>query len=148
MKQAKLIISTVVVLMAAMPGANAVVCMKEEHMAPDSCLSHSPTSSTSGSMTWTVSECTGGSGITSVGGEMRCSDTNDGKSQYEPGNPGIATSGSYCWCRLTSPAASASVFRHYYGSLGNCARGCASVCAESAHIDPFFRSALFDTIGQ
>ena len=36
-----------------------------------------------------------------VRGEARCSDTNNGKSYGQVGNPGNSTTGQYCWCRAT-----------------------------------------------
>jgi hypothetical protein len=122
-------------------GSKGVVCMKWE--SPTSCSSSSPTSGNY-ETTWTVSGCTGGSGVTSFGGEIRCSETNG--TYATQGNPS-STSGTYCWCRLTSPAASAWVFQNVYGSADSCSRFCAHNCAADAQDYSDFRSARFSALG-
>jgi hypothetical protein len=152
MKQTKLIISTVAVLMAAIHSANAAVCMAN-NTAPTSCTgyteAHAASTGDTVPMTgsWAVWGCSGGSGIKRFAGISYCSSTNDGKSQNQQGDPGN-TKGKYCWCMLTNPAASAWVFQNAHDSAGNCSQYCANYCASYARILSVFRSALFNAIGQ
>ena len=70
------------------------------------------------------------------------------------GNPTIG-SGQYCWCKATGYKANGSsevkgplsalswVFDYDYGSVANCARGCAGACTNSAGNRSAYRGALF-----
>jgi hypothetical protein len=150
MKQIKLIISTVAVLTAAMPGANAAVCMAN-NTAPTSCTGYTQAYAANAGDTvqmtgsWAVWGCTGGGDIKRFAGISYCSNANGTYAQQgDPGN----TKGKYCWCMLTNPAASAWVFRSDVGSAVACSQYCAHYCAGSAQNPSAFRSALFDAIGQ
>jgi hypothetical protein len=163
MKQTKPIISTVVVLMAAIHGANAVVCKPAntppgcvltdkgvvcEKLAPPlSCENYDVSGNGAWSAAgWSVSGCTGG-GFDRFEGMSRCFDT--GGTHLTEGDPG-SVDGQYCWCALTSPAAPVLVWIYLlnHGSTSTCFQSCADSCAYDAQSDSAFRSALFNAIGQ
>jgi hypothetical protein len=127
MKHIKLIISTVIVLMTAMSGANAVVCKKMVYNVPTSCGDYEGSGSS-----WFVWGCAGGS-VDSFEGETRCS-TSDG-TFAQPGNP-TDSGGGYCWCRLIiHPVAFGWVFQGYLGGPSNCWNVCPGNCGAEAYVD-------------
>jgi hypothetical protein len=126
-------------LMAAVSGANAVVCMQQK--SPTSCSSYSGPDY---SATWSVSGCTGGS-VASFGGEIRCSVTSG--MYHKPGNPSGAP-GQHCWCRLTSPGVSAWVYHYDEGNEDECWDYCAGGCAGAVKSNTnAVRDTMFSAIG-
>jgi hypothetical protein len=124
-------------------GDKGVVCMKWKESSPTSCSEYWP-DSYNHDTTWTMYRCT--SGATSFGGDRRCSKTSG--TYATQGNPS-STSGEYCWCRLTSPAASAWVFLSTINnSTDDCLYYCAYKCGREVMYYPDFRSVLFNAIGQ
>jgi hypothetical protein len=140
MKQAKLIISTVIVLMAVASGAKAAAT----HASPASCDDYNGEYvDGTGISNWTVNGCSGGS-VDGFAGISFCSSSSG--SYAKRGDPSMV-GGRYCWCALTKPAASAWVFRYDYGSADGCPQVCATYCAHYARGHSEFRSALFSAIG-
>ncbi len=84
---------------------------------------------------------------TKIEGRALCSSTDGPYAQ--PGDPDGSGSGDtkYCWCKMTSPAASRWVFNDdSSGTAGLCASECAYGCAVSLQNYSDLRSALFESI--
>ncbi|MBQ0013405.1 MAG: hypothetical protein KBS86_02460 [Proteobacteria bacterium] len=88
----------------------------------------------------------GGNNITGI---ASCNDT--------PGTQGVladtefsnTVSGEYCWCKMTSPAASSWAYLYDYttNSSSTCAEDCAGYCGRYSQSTSSFRSAMFWSVG-
>ena len=84
-----------------------------------------------------------------VRGEVRCSDTDDGKEYGQAGDPGSATDGQYCWGRVTGvndESASLDapwVALYNMGSPEDCAYVCAIAFMYDGIMNSYVRAALY-----
>ena len=67
----------------------------------------------------------------------------------QTGGGTLASNEFYCWCKLTSPAASPWVFdSSFFGSASDCAIRCANACAYDVDSIAAFRGAVFGSVAQ
>jgi hypothetical protein len=147
----KKIITITAVIIGMTSGAKAVVCMPSAYTAPTSCSNYTNARAADAGDTvlptgnWMVWGCSGGS-VSRFAGISYCSSTDDEQASYSEGEPG-SSSGKYCWCALTSPAASAWVYLSGYGSANLCSQDCAYYCAKVSQGPASLRRTLFSALG-
>jgi hypothetical protein len=67
--------------------------------------------------------------------------------QYNFDDNHASSTGTYCWCKMTSPVRSAWVYRYERGSASFCASYCAYICGDDVRGSSSFRGGVFGSAG-
>jgi hypothetical protein len=134
-----------VMITLAQASANAAKVCVAKHTSPTQCNNYAKTSNSGGTGSWAVWGCTGGT-VSRFSGISYCSDTSNGKSIGQKGDPGNYN-GRSCWCMLTNPAVSAWVFRYNHNDEADCLNSCTNYCGHSSVTNDTLRLGLFSALG-